>query len=169
MAKKVVDVRTLPTEIDVSYGPFVVDVLELGYIGPPGPPGADGEPGTPGASAEAVTKTCQVALADSRVVVFLPNGEMNYANADELDDRRLSLGLTKAAGGTGDDVEVLTQGEWTQGAWSWTPGEAVYLALDGNMTQTVPTAPTYAFVRVVGVAVDSDVIYFKPEPPVILA
>lgn len=159
MAVKLVQIQTIP----------VIKVIELAYAGTPGPPGADGPPGPPGSSAEAIIKTCAAVLVDSRVVKFLPDNEMDYANADELGDRRISLGLTKSAGGIGDEVEVLTQGEWTQGAWSWTPGGPVYLALDGNLTQTVPTSPTYAFLRVMGVATDTDTIYFKPDAPVILA
>ena len=140
-----------------------VKIIETAMLGPTGPQGPPGDP------AVAAHGFGEIALLASRVVKFTDATHINYANNDDLGDRRLAVALTIEAGGIGDAVDLILRGPYTDGAWSWTPGESVYLDVDGFLTQTVPTKPPAQFIRVVGVAIAADSIFFEPETPITLA
>jgi len=67
-----------------------------------------------------------------------------------------------AEAGTGMK-QVLLQGFARNDAWSWTPGEPLYVGTTaGTLTQTAPSA-TDDRVQIVGYAVTATLIYFNPD------
>jgi hypothetical protein len=132
-------------------------------IGPniPGPPGADGPPGPSGGGT--FIRQAEQALSGHRVVKAVANNEVNYASNDQFSDAALIEGITTGAAGSGDDIEVQSSGEMVEDSWSWSLGP-IFCGLNGQLTQSPPAG---AWIRQVGVAVDTNRIVISLQPPII--
>lgn len=143
LAPRSVDVTPAPDqEIVVSPSPRTVEVVSGGMQGPPG------EDGTTG-GAMIVEKVAGETLGGHRMVRIV-DGEAKYADATVEAHGNDVFGLTTQASGLGDMVQIVTFGEVTEPSWNWTPEEAVFLGVNGLLTQT-PT-PGAEFDLVVGFA-----------------
>jgi hypothetical protein len=111
-------------------------------------------------------KVAAFALGGNRVVAFRSDGLVEHASNTTAGHQHLSVGVTTGAVSLGAVADVLSLGEMTEGSWSWTPGQLVFLGVNGLLTQTVPTAPS--FLRVVGVAVTSTTLFISPHPAITL-
>lgn len=82
---------------------------------------------------------------------------VTYASAENLDAGAV-IGVTKTASLAGEIVQVVTSGVVENAGWSWVPGEALYLGLNGQITPAQVGAvslyvgyamtPTSMFVRI---------------------
>lgn len=76
------------------------------------------------------------------------------------------LGLCTGTVTTGNTGTYLLQGFARNDAWNWTPGEPIYLSLNGTtgntLTQTAPSA-TGEMVQLLAWAVSADIIYWNPQ------
>ncbi len=77
------------------------------------------------------------------------------------------IGIAPAAISDEASGTVLLHGFIRDDTWNWTTGSTLYLSeTAGAMTHTAPTTDG-AFVQVVGVALEPDVVYFNPSMDVI--
>lgn len=123
--------------------PSVVRVVVPGPMGGDGPPGASAQ----GNRSETAIRAA-VTLGGHKVVRGTAEGAV-YASAAILADLGTIIGVTTGAAEAGADVAVVSSGAIDEPTWSWAPG-AVWLGLDGNLTQIPPAG---AFVQQIGVAV----------------
>jgi hypothetical protein len=135
-------------------------VVEVGTPGPRGPQGLPGEAG-----AEFLLRFAVGAIGGHRVVRSLNSTQVGYAdNTNPLhgDD---TLGMTRGAAVDGASVEVQRTGTITFGGWGFTPGETVFLAANGLLTQVAPQA---GFIQQIGYAEDVTTLFLSIEPPIFL-
>lgn len=126
--------------------------------GPAGPRGERGEQGPPGeGSVRQFPSEADVALGE---VVAM--GDAGVRPAD-LAHRRTVLGVATNSSTAGQIAFVTTHGNTPDGPWSWVPGQLVYLAEPGGMTQTPPATNEPAVV--VGVAVTETKIFVDIKIP----
>lgn len=110
-----------------------------------------------------VTKKAGESLGGHRIVRMHNSDEVLYASNSDSSQLYNVLGLTTGAATIGADVVVLLGGEITEPSWNWTKDQYVYLGLNGQLTQTLPTT---GFLLVIGTAIDSDVVFVKIGAPV---
>lgn len=102
-------------------------------------------------------------LGGHRIVRSTGAGEVGYASSDGAGHGDDTVGLTTAAVGFGESVQVTHFGYVQFGGWSWTQGQPIFLGTNGLMTQTPPES---GFVQVVGHAADTDTVFVSIESPV---
>ena len=92
------------------------------------------------------------------------DGEWALADADATATTDKLLAIALEAGTDGNQMKVALPGSCVRDdTWAWTIGGAIYVSTTaGAMTQTAPSA-TDDVIRVVGYALNADVIYFMPE------
>jgi hypothetical protein len=90
-------------------------------------------------------------------------GEMLLTDAD-ASGKAPGWGLALAASADGSPIYVLSRGWVRNDAWTWTPGDPIYLAdTPGGLTQTKPST-SGDIVQPVGIAKSADVAYFNFDP-----
>jgi hypothetical protein len=100
------------------------------------------------------------------VCVHTVTGEVVEADASAYATARV-IGIAPAAISDTATGTILLQGFIRDDTWNWTTGSTLYLSeTAGAMTHTAPTTDG-AFVQVVGVALEPDVVYFNPSMTVI--
>jgi hypothetical protein len=74
------------------------------------------------------------------------------------------IGLATISGNAESNNNILKTGYYRDDSWSWTIGGLLYLDITtgGELTQTIPSG-SGKFVQIVGYAISSTVIYFKPD------
>jgi hypothetical protein len=110
------------------------------------------------------TAIAGAALGGHRAV-YLAAGEAHYASAADAASAHACIGITTGAAIEGDNVVITTLGRMVEGSWAWTPGLPVYLALNGLLTQTVPTTDT---LLEVGIATAATELEVRIRPPITL-
>lgn len=100
------------------------------------------------------------AIGGHRLVALDTAGKAVYTT-----DYKTIVGMTINAADTDDPVGVVVAGPVTEPSWSWTPGEPLFAAANGLMTQTPPTTGT---LLQVGVATSETSIFVKIGDPTIL-
>ena len=100
------------------------------------------------------------------VCVHTTTGEVVEADASAYATARV-IGIAPAAISDTATGTILLQGFIRDDSWSWTTGSTLYLSeTAGAMTHTPPSTDG-AFVNVVGVALEPDVVYINPSMDVI--
>jgi len=140
-----------------------IDVITVGTQGPPGVNGMPGAPG--GAGFEAIAET---SLGGHRAVVFGASGKLVYANCSDIAHLHRVAGITINAGDAGNPVSVVRGAEVMEPSWNWNIDLPVYLADNGLLTQTPPTAPDAAFSVVVGFPTSATSLFVTIREPIIL-
>lgn len=136
--------------------PIVVATSRQGPPGPPGPPGEAGD-GT-------FSVTADVPLGGHRLVATDGMGGIDYAGCDVQGDLPAVLGMTTHAAEAGEVVALRRVGEIEESSWTWTPGQPVYLGLDGVPTQSLP--PEAVFGLIVGIPTSPTKLFMAPREPV---
>lgn len=131
--------------------------------GDQGPAGRDGAAGS---GAVQVVLQATSALGGQRVVSTAADGALVYADPTDLATLEGLFGLTLNAAAPGDDVTVLVSGEAQDSGWAWVQGAALYLGVNGVLTQTPPAG---AYIVRLGHAVSATQILFRLREPVVLA
>lgn len=137
-----------------------VVISETGIQGPPGPQGPSGSGST------IITGVAGETLSGHRAVTQGPSGFV-YASVDDLDHLTDSIYLTLNSAVAGGTINVLSSGDAKEVSWNWTPGQFIYLGLNGNLVQSPPTGAL--FLRVLGASINSDEIQWDPRSPITLA
>lgn len=126
--------------------------------------------GSRGATGPAGTGTDQIlgtfTLAEtvaSSSLVHISDDGLAY-KADSSQNRRAD-GFTIAGGSSGGSLEVTRLGTIT-GLTGRTTGKVQWLSTNGLMTETVPTG---GMLQEIGIAKDSDNVFFDPADAVVLA
>lgn len=137
--------------------------------GPSGPPGVQGPEGPVGVPGGRLRKAASGPIPGSTVVRTRAD-DGNYvelASAARREDAYPVVGIAvTSAADAGEEVQIVGFGEIEDPSWSWTPSRNVFLGLDGRLTQTLD--PSWAFVRVVGVAATPTKMVVGLRPPTFL-
>jgi hypothetical protein len=136
----------------------VVGVASTGVQGPQGERGLSAE-------AAGLTRTADGALGGHRIVRSTGAGTAGYASADNPLHGDDTLGMTTGAAGDGAAVTIQTGDSIAMDGWAWTPGEPVFLGLDGQPTQQV-NYEGFAFVQAIGFASDATTLVLQLQPAI---
>lgn len=135
-----------------------------GATGSPGP--STITPPTVNQTAEGLHDATMVAgetLTAGQVVYEKSDGKQWKAKADSATTIPAD-GLVITGGAADATVDILRVGYYKDNTWSWTVGGLIYVdpANGGGLTQTLPTTSGHQ-VQIVGRAISTTVIYFKPD------
>lgn len=108
-----------------------------------------------------------------RLVIVNDSGGLEYADSTALDHRFRIVGLTKAAGVSGEAVSVVLSGvisgtEISPGSpiWNWVMGAPIFLGSSGMLTQEIEQEGVVrAFQIVVGTPVSTNSMKIMFHPP----
>lgn len=103
-------------------------------VGVQGAPGVQGIPGPAGGSA--LQRLAGPVLSALQVVWEDEHGRVWPLGCTDLEHIFSLLGITLTAADAGQMVNVQRSGVLDDAAWSWTPGQRVYLGLAGQLTHT---------------------------------
>lgn len=126
---------------------------EQGPRGPAGPMG-----GTPSLPASTPLSGHMVVKIDG------PTG-VAYASNTVVTDAYKVVGMTNQAYGSGDVATILSSGLIEFGGWAWTPGNPVFLGVNGLPTQTLD--PSATFTLMLGIALTPTSVYLSIQSPII--
>lgn len=157
VAETAQDVTVTPLETTVTIQQGSVSVVTAALQGPPGPTGPAGS-----GSSLSITRAAGQDLSGHRAV-RVAGEEAFYASADTQVHAGRVVGITTGAALTGADATIQVGGEMTELSWSWSDGP-IFLGLDGQLTQTPPTA---GFVQQVATAITSTRILIDVRPPLL--
>ena len=90
-----------------------------------------------GSGPAALTLTASGAISALRMVVA-EAGAGRYPDTSVAADAGRVVGMATTSAASGDPFDVLTNGEYTDAGWSWSPGP-VFCGASGVLTQTVGT------------------------------
>jgi hypothetical protein len=96
-------------------------------------------------------------------IIYLNVADSNWDTADKDDTATGGAVMVAMALGTTGSIDILFYGEVHNTDWDWTPGKPLYLADDGDMTETPPNAVNDV-VRLMGHATHADKMFFNPSP-----
>jgi len=136
-----------------------------GMPGPSGPAGATGPVGPAGPSgASAVASYVATFALSGHRVVRAVSGGVDYCDAMTPLHANALLGVTAAAASALDSVDVHSAGNLTEPSWSWIVGMPIFCGPNGTLTQTFD--PSWAWCRVVGVALSATTIAVQIREPI---
>lgn len=87
-----------------------------------------------------VIRTASATLSGHRIVYADSPTTVNYANPTSYAQCRAIVGMTTGAITASTTGPIQTSGVINEPSWSWTAGQNVYLASNGQLTQTVPVS-----------------------------
>ena len=140
------------TPLDVTVAAPISVAITAGLQGPAGPPGADGD-------------GVLTLLGGHRLVAADGAGGVTYARCDAARDLRAVRGIPLHAAEGGEDIAIRRIGEVEESSWAWTPGQPVYLGLNGVPTQTLP--PGAIFGLIVGIPTTPTTLFMAPREPIL--
>lgn len=104
-----------------------------------------------------VTITAKQVMGAYRAVGY--DGFYTQPDADSL---ATYAGVSRMATIVDDPINVVRQGLMTEPAWTWTPDAPIFIAANGVLTQTLPSAGNP--VRRIGWAISATEINLDPYP-----
>lgn len=110
--------------------------------------------------------TTAAALSGHQVIALDLSGLAIYATSDDVSLAFRVVGISTGAASSGASITVQDKDVMTHGGWSWTPGQLIYLGLNGVLTNTVPVSAT--FILVMGKALSATSILVGIQPPIAL-
>ncbi|WP_416406541.1 DUF2190 family protein [Paracidovorax citrulli] len=151
----------LAEEADSSVLCEEVEVIQVVADAEQGPPGPRGEVGPAGGAA--VTRVAGSTLSALVAVWEDAAGRVHALDQDDEDHVFSLLGVTLTAADAGQPIDVQRSGAITDSAWSWTPGQRVYLGLGGALTGTPPAA---GFDVLIGTALSPTRLLLNLQDPI---
>lgn len=124
--------------------------------------GPAGQPGDPG---YLVSYSAGAILGGHRVVVLDGTSLAIHADPSTPNHAGRILGITTSAVGLGDPATIRTHGPITEPSWNWNTSLSVFLASNGQLTQTPPES---GFLQVIGFPTAADTLFIQLQPPVFL-
>ncbi len=122
-------------------------------VGPQGPPGPSGAGGF---------ATAAVNITSGQVLALTAAGAVP-ADTSNPGHRWAATAVAASSALAGDQVSLATSGRITEAAWSWTPGDPIYVGAAGTLTQSPPTA---GWLRVIGHAESSISVWVQLHQPI---
>jgi hypothetical protein len=104
-------------------------------------------------------------LGGHRVVRKTATG-VNYADSSQIASAGTAIGITIGAVSAGQNAMIAVTGmDIVEPSWNWSPG-AIYLGLNGLMTQS---APISGFIQRIGIVTGPTSILVSVEQPLIVS
>jgi len=103
----------------------------------------------------------------SAVKALYSNGTNVFlGDANEMFAEAVIVGISVTAATTGNEVRYFIDGTFYDSSFSFTDGEPVFLAENGNLTQTDPIALGYNYRTVVGFAIGVNGLNINIQEPI---
>ena len=152
----VLEVFPVP-QVDVIevFQPRVSDVFEIINDGPQGVKGDNGT--------DAIS-TIDVLAAEDLPAFTIVTATGLIADSSNTGHYGKVVGITTEDVALGFIAKVITDVEVTNDAWSWSPGDHIFL----NGTTLSTTPPTTGFCQMVAIARNANIIVVKLETPILL-
>lgn len=106
-----------------------------------------------------------VAISGHRFILLDENQKARYASSDVHTHAAKILGMTLGASAIGDQIKVKRSGEIVEPSWNLIPDMAVYLGLNGMLTQVEPATPS-VFSLIVGFPVTTTKLFLSFREPI---
>lgn len=97
------------------------------------------------------------ALSALRVVKLGSNNKAVYASPIDT-DLQLVLGITTSAVNTDEIVTIINSGILSDNNWSWSPGQAIFLTNNGQLSTLMPSL---GYILQIGTAINTTTILVK--------
>lgn len=123
-----------------------------------------GPQGPPGSSAGGGYASAAVNITTGQVLALTPAGAV-LADPSNPTHRWAAAAVAISSALAGDQVGLSTSGRITETAWSWIPGQPVYVGVGGMLTQAPPVS---GWLRVVGHAESSTSVWVQLHQPITL-
>ncbi|ATG94675.1 DUF2190 family protein [Paracidovorax citrulli] len=153
----------LAQEADSSVLREEVEVIQVVADAEQGPPGPRGEVGPAGGAT--VSRVAGSTLSALIAAWEDAAGRVYALDKDDEDHVYLLLGITLTAADPGQPINVQRSGVITDSAWSWTPGQRIYLGLGGALTTA---APAVGFDVLIGTALSPTRLLLNLQDPIAL-
>lgn len=147
------------TIISVEEDVLIVEsegTTEIIEIATPGPQGPAGDTNSSYVTASALSGHQVIALDSSGLAV--------YASCDDISYALRVVGISESAATLGNPIITQFSGVMTYNGWAWTPGQLIYLGLNGAIVSTIPITAT--FILVLGKALSSTKILIGIQQPI---
>ncbi len=112
--------------------------------------------------ANLIQLTAGAALSGHRAIRLATSTSVLYASANEPEDAATVFGISVAAAASGAPIVIRTGGIETFSGWAFTPGDPVFVGVNGLLTQTPPT--TGAEIQI-GVAIAATTLLVRIGTP----
>lgn len=106
-----------------------------------------------------------IAISGHRFIFLDENQNARYASSDVQTHAAKILGMTLGASAIGDPIKVKRSGEIVEPSWNLIPDMAVYLGLNGMLTQVEPANPS-VFSLIVGFPVTATKLFLSFREPI---
>lgn len=93
---------------------------------------------------------------------------VQYASSDNILDVGKVLGITLGASLTGSSISIVREGEIEEPSWNWLLDMPIFLSSNGQLTQVVPSYPTYAFSQILAFPITPTRILVTIREPILL-
>ena len=114
-------------------------------------------------------KTLAAGEVISAVKAIYSNGASIFLGDASEDFQHASIvGMSITAGGIGEEVRYLLSGCLFDSSFSFTDGEPVYLAENGNITQNDPVGAGYVYRVLIGYATGTNGLNINIQEPIII-
>jgi hypothetical protein len=156
-------ITILAEEADSSVLREEVEVIQVVADAEQGPPGPRGEAGPAGGAT--VSRMAGATLSALVAVWEDAAGRVHALDQGDEDHVFSLLGVTLTAADAGAPIDVQRSGAITDSAWSWTPGQRIYLGIGGALTTTPPAA---GFDVLIGTALSPTRLLLNLQDPIAL-
>lgn len=99
-------------------------------------------------------------------LVYVVDGKLTLCRSNNVASANSCVGMALANASTGDSLEYIITGIVQDPSFSFTPGQPVYVGLDGKLTQA-DLSQTAAYVQKVGMALTAVAVQIRLETAVI--
>ena len=127
----------------------------------------DDEEEPPVDTTNAITGTLASGYTASKYdLVYVVDGKLALCRSNNVASANSCVGMALANASTGDSLEYIITGIVQDPSFAFTPGQPVYVGLDGKMTQA-DLSQTAAYVQKVGMALTAVAVQVRLETAVI--
>ena len=112
----------------------------------------------------AATYIAGSAVGGHRVIMVEGSKAVHFDPSEENNTGK-TLGVSKNAAVTDDNVTVIHQGIIKSSGWGLTPDAIYYAGPNGTMTATIPNS---GILQRIGIAIDSETLMVKFSEPIVL-
>lgn len=107
-------------------------------------------------------------LAQYRALALAADGRVRQIDPTDPNDAFLLVGIALNGGDENDDIAVVTHGIIDNSSWTFTSGDPIFVGAAGELTQTVPTSSSFAFLSVIATPVTATRIFVNFHQPIFL-
>jgi hypothetical protein len=145
----------------------VTTILSSATQGPPGPQGSIGPAGPPGAGISVqVGLPTRSPISGQRVLTVDNDGYAIHADRTIIDHMTKIVGVSTHAVTDNGFVQITSSGYLEESTWNWAPNDPVFLGLNGELTQAIPTS---GFMIIIATVLSPTKLLINMKEPIIIS